>query len=187
MTSRIPRIGRAQGERGQSLVEFAIASTVLVLLFGGVIDLSRGIQLSDVMHVAARDGARYGIQFSGGSAGNPNLNDSAIKSAVDADLNPNGLPTSVLKAGIGGSPLTYNGAGCLTPSDGNAYHNPPFPAGDYPTTSGQPWLYICLTSGTQADLQVVVLENYGPLTGVVPTNLPGGFEIAASIHMKVQP
>lgn len=181
MTSRIPRPQCARREGGQSLVEFAIASTVLVLLFGGVLDLSRGIELSDVLHVAARDGARYGIQFSGGSAGNANLNDTAIKSAVDADLNPNGLPSSVLKGGISG------GGSCLAPSDGNAYHNPPFPASDYPTTSGQPWLYICLTAGSPQDLEVVVLDNYGPLTGVIPTNLPGGFEIAGAIHMKVQP
>lgn len=181
MTSRIPRPRCTHRQAGQSLVEFAIASTVLVLLFGGVIDLSRGMQISDVLHVAARDGARYGVLFSAASASNPNLNDSAIKSAVDADLNPNGLPSSELKGGISG------GGGCLTPTDGNGYHNPPFSASSYPSTSGQAWLYICLTSGSPQDLEVVVLDNYGPLTGAVPLNLSGGFAIAAAVHMKVQP
>jgi Flp pilus assembly protein TadG len=45
---------------GQSLVEFAIILTVILLLILGSIDLGRGIYAFSVIQNAAREGARYG-------------------------------------------------------------------------------------------------------------------------------
>lgn len=45
---------------GQSLVEFAIILTVVLLLILGSIDLGRGIYAFSVIQNAAREGARYG-------------------------------------------------------------------------------------------------------------------------------
>lgn len=160
-------------------MEFAISSTVLVLLFGGLLDLSHGMQISDVLYTAAREGARHGITYSQAGT-NPYLDDADIKSAVDAQLTANGLPASSQLGGI------TAGGGCLAPTDGNGYNNPPYSASAYPTSSNQPWLYVCVTSGTPQDLEVVLLDTYGPLTQFLPANLPGGFEIAAFVHMKVQ-
>src|SRR5438093_9790830 len=50
-------------QRGQSLVEFAISSMVLLLLAMGLIDLSRAFYFSVSLQGAAREGARHGAWF----------------------------------------------------------------------------------------------------------------------------
>jgi Flp pilus assembly protein TadG len=47
--------------RGQSLVEFAIALPVLLLLSVTIFDFGRVVYYSSAVHNAAREGARYGI------------------------------------------------------------------------------------------------------------------------------
>jgi hypothetical protein len=192
-----------QFQCGQSLVEFAISSIVLVLLFGGLVDLTRAMRFSDTLHAAAYQGARHGAWKGlcqtpaspapgcvAGGTGDPYLDDDDIKSAVDDNLTAGGLPASVLKAGIvSGGALTVNGAGCLAPTDGNTVNNPPFATSAYPTVSNQPWLYICLQNGSGSepqDLEVILLMTYGPLSGFLPTGpIPAGFEVAANWHVKV--
>jgi TadE-like protein len=53
---------RNHRRRGQSLIEFAIALPVLVLLMFGIVDLARVFYLDIQMAGAARAGARYAIQ-----------------------------------------------------------------------------------------------------------------------------
>ena len=171
---------RHRKRRGQSLVEFAITSAVLVVLFGGLVDISRAIQFADVLHNAARQGARYGAWWSEGTNSNPHLNDTAIKGAVDQELIAGGLPASVLKNSVAS-------LGCaLTATDGNAHSNPPYATANFPSASNQPWLYICQTAGTPADLNVAVLMTYGPLTGFIPRGIPGGFATGTNWHVAVQ-
>jgi hypothetical protein len=86
---------------------------------------------------------------------------------------------------------------CPAPSDGNSFHNPPYANGAYPSTSSQPWLYICYnntpgldftspaTNQGQLDLNVIVLYQYGPLTPVITSQF-GVFRLAANVHMTVQ-
>src|SRR5258708_12616550 len=62
---------RGRKQRGQSLVEFAISSTVLLLLAMGLIDLSRAFYFSVAMQGAAREGARHAAWFD--TARRPNL------------------------------------------------------------------------------------------------------------------
>ncbi len=175
-------------QRGQSLVEFAVSSVVLLLLIGGLVDIGRSIYVSDTLSNAAREGARQGTRYDAPSLSHPNLYDAQIKATVDAELASISLPASVLK---------NPGTTCPSSSDGNSQHNPPYASSAYPSTPNQPWLYICYnnTPGLDytspatnlggLDLNVIVLYTYGPLTPVVKSQF-GAFQIATNTHMTVQ-
>jgi Flp pilus assembly protein TadG len=176
-------------QRGQSLVEFAVSSVVLLLLVGGLADIGRSIFVQEVLSTAAREGARHGAWYDAPSLSHPFLDDAQIKAAVDTELASISLPASVLK--------NPGGTTCPTPTDGNAYYNPPYASSSYPAATNQPWLYICYnntpgldftspaTNQGQLDLNVIVLFSYGPLTPLVKTQL-GIFQVAANQHTTVQ-
>ena len=163
-------------QAGQSLVEFALSSVVLLVIVGGLVDIGRAVFVSEVLSSAAREGARHGAFFDAPNRGHPFLTDTQIKSAVDAEL------------------ATIS---CPNPTDGNPYHNPPFANSAYPPTANQPWLYICYdnTPGvdfssppsgqSQQDLNVIVLYSYGALTPLITAQL-GSFHLAANEHITVQ-
>src|SRR5690242_14909458 len=130
MTSKTPFLS----QRGQSLVEFAVSSVVLLLLVGGLVDIGRSIYVSEALSNAAREGARHGTWFDQGSLSHPYLDDTEIKATVDAELASISLPASVLK---------NPGTTCPNPTDGNGLHNPPFASAAYPATPNTTWLYIC--------------------------------------------
>jgi Flp pilus assembly protein TadG len=170
------------------MVEFALSSVVLMLLVGGLVDIGRAIYISETLSTAAREGARTGAFFQAPTLGHPYLNDAGIKSAVDAELATISLPVSTLK---------NPGTTCPNPTDGNAYHNPPYASSAYPPTPNQTWLYICYDNapgldfpaspaGGQSlqDLNVIVLYTYGPLTPLVTAQF-GTFRIASNTHMTV--
>jgi Flp pilus assembly protein TadG len=175
-------------QRGQSLVEFALSSVVLLLLVGGLVDIGRAIYISEALSNAAREGARHGVWFDAPRQSHPYLYDAQIKAAVDSQLAAISLPASVLK-----NPATT----CPASTDGNAYHNPPYANSAYPATANQPWLYICYnnsagldftsaaTNQGQLDLNVIVLYAYGPLTPLVTAQF-GIFRVAVNQHMTVQ-
>jgi Flp pilus assembly protein TadG len=174
-------------QTGQSLVEFAVSSVVLLLLVGGLVDIGRSIYVSEALSNAAREGARHGAWFDAPSLSHPYLYDAQIKATVDAELAAINLPASVLK---------NPGTTCPSVSDGNGYHNPPFVSSAYPATANQPWLYICYnntpgldftspaTNQGQLDINVIVLYTYGPLTPLVKAQF-GVFQVAANEHMTV--
>ncbi|HEX2766835.1 MAG TPA: TadE/TadG family type IV pilus assembly protein [Candidatus Limnocylindria bacterium] len=56
---RSSRSGRER-TRGQSLVEFALALPIFLLVIFGLIDLGRAVYVNNSLAEAARDGARYG-------------------------------------------------------------------------------------------------------------------------------
>jgi Flp pilus assembly protein TadG len=175
-------------QRGQSLVEFALSSVVLLLLVGGLVDIGRAIFISEALSNATREGARHGAWFDAPRQSHPYLDDAQIKAAVDAELATISIPASVLK---------NPGTTCPSPSDGNAYHNPPYVNSAYPAVANQPWLYICYnntpgldftspaTNQGQLDLNVIVLYAYGPLTPLITAQF-GIFRIATNQHMTVQ-
>lgn len=170
------------------MVEFALSSVVLLLLVGGLVDIGRAIYVSEALSNAAREGARHGVWYDASKLTHPYLFDAEIKAAVDAELATISLPASVLK-----NPA----ATCPAPTDGNTFHNPPYPNSAYPTTANQPWLYICYnnTAGTdytgppagagQQDLNVIVLFVYSPLTPIVNSQFTA-IRLAANEHMTVQ-
>jgi Flp pilus assembly protein TadG len=170
------------------MVEFALSSVVLMLLVGGIIDIGRAIYISEALSTAAREGARHGAFFQAPTLAHPYLNDAAIQAAVDAELKTISLPPSTLK---------NPGTTCPNPTDGNAFHNPPYASSAYPPTANQTWLYICYdnTAGRDfpaspasgqslQDLNVIVLYTYGPLTPLVTAQF-GTFHIASNTHMTV--
>ena len=140
---------------GQSLVEFALASVVLVLLFGGLVDLTRAIHFADVLQGAAREGARSGAAYSAGSASNPGLDDRDIKLVVDAQLNAGGLPSSVLK-----NPAVN----CPAVADGNGLYNPPYASAAFPSAANSPSLYICYDNNPALDYPTVPPTDRSPGT-----------------------
>ena len=174
--------------RGQSLVEFALSSVVLLLLVGGLVDIGRAIFISEALSNASREGARHGAWFDAPRQAHPYLYDGQIKAAVDAELATISIPASVLK---------NPGSTCPSSSDGNAYHNPPYVSSAYPGVANQPWLYICYnntpgldftspaTNQGQLDLNVIVLYAYGPLTPLITAQF-GIFRVATNEHMTVQ-
>ena len=175
-------------QRGQSLVEFALSSVVLLLLVGGLVDIGRAIYVTEALSSAAREGARHGAWFDAASLSHPYLDDVQIKAAVDAELATVSLPSSVLK----------NSSQTCPTADLNGVHNPPYQAAFYPPGPNQPWLYICYNNapGTdypstpatnmgQLDLNVIVLLSYGPLTPIISAQF-GAFHLAANEHMTVQ-
>jgi Flp pilus assembly protein TadG len=175
-------------QRGQSLVEFALSSVVLLLLVGGLVDIGRAIFISEALSNAAREGARHGAWFDAPHQSNVYLDDAEIKSAVDGELATISIPASVLK---------NPGSTCPSSADGNAYHNPPYVSSAYPTVANQPWLYICYnntpgldftvpaTNQAQLDLNVIVLYAYGPLTPLITAQF-GIFRLATNQHITVQ-
>jgi Flp pilus assembly protein TadG len=179
---------RSRRQNGQSLVEFALSSVVLLLLVGGLADIGRAGFMTEALSNAAREGARHGVWFDAPTLTHPYLDDAQIKSAVDSNLASISLPASVLK---------NPGTTCPAPSDGNAFHNPPFPSAAYPPTANQTWLYICYnntpgldfttpaTGQSQLDLNVIVLYTYGPFTPLIGNQF-GLFRLAANVHMTVQ-
>lgn len=50
-----------RGERGQSLVEFALLLPILVVLLVGTFDLGRAVMLSETLNAAVREGTRHAI------------------------------------------------------------------------------------------------------------------------------
>jgi len=98
--SRPPKTPLPRGsmrQRGQSLVEFALSSVVLLLLVGGLVDIGRAIYISEALSNAAREGARHGVWFDAPRQSHPYLYDAQIKAAVDSQLAAISLPASVLK------------------------------------------------------------------------------------------
>src|SRR5258708_12725905 len=100
MTAKMPRTGvqrpRIRTQRGQSLVEFAISSIVLLLLMMGLLDLSRAFYFAVNLQGAAREGARHGAWFDTASRSNIFMDDSHVLSAVTPGLPGARLPCPVV-------------------------------------------------------------------------------------------
>jgi Flp pilus assembly protein TadG len=170
------------------MVEFALSSVVLLLIIGGLIDIGRAVAVSEVLSSAAREGARYGARFDAPKQAHTFMTDGQIQGVVDAALTASSLPVSNLK---------NPGTTCPAPTDGNAYHNPPYANSAYPAGANVVWLYICYdnTPGLDftspplnqslQDLNVIVLYSYGPLTPLISAQL-GTFHMAANEHVTVQ-
>ena len=185
---KTPMLGVFMTQRGQSLVEFALSSVVLLLLVGGLVDIGRAIYIGEALSNATREGARHGVWFDAPKRTHPYLYDAEIKAVVDAELATVSIPPSVLK---------NPGTTCPTPSDGNASYNPPYTDSSYPTTPNEAWLYICYrnapgvdftspaTNQSQLDLNVIVLYSYGPLTPLITAQF-GNFRLASNLHLTVQ-
>jgi Flp pilus assembly protein TadG len=182
-------------QRGQSLVEFAISSLVLLLLAMGLIDLSRAFYFAIALQGAAREGARHGAWFDTAGRANIYLDDADVMTAVKDSLHGAGFQDSQIHL------ITVSG--CLTPSDGNTAGNKPYPAAAYPAASQNVNVYICYTQpsglmyGTIAshptdssfwlgDINVAVLMRFQLITPLIQGMFGNGLNLAYNEHFTIQ-
>ena len=195
MTAAMSKTGTQRPRRslrGQSLVEFAISSLVLLLLMMGLLDLSRAFYYAVSLQGAAREGARHGAWFYTAQRNNNYLDDADIMTAVNQSLNG---------AGLTGVQVTN--AGCLAGTDGNTVNNKPYPASAYPTTPQAVNVYICYTPPSGAavatrgtaptdnswrlgDVNVALLMNFQIITPFMQNLFGNGINLAYNEHFTIQ-
>ena len=183
---------RRRKQRGQSLVEFALSSTVLLLLAMGLIDLSRAFYFSVNLEGAAREGARHGAWYNTAGRYNPYLDDTDIMQAVNQALSGSGLTGTLI-----------TGNGCLAPTDSNTVNNKPYPQSAYPALPQTVNVYICYTnpSGTRyatvashptdnswrlGDVNVSLLMNFQLITPFIQGIFGNGISLAYNEHFTIQ-
>jgi Flp pilus assembly protein TadG len=202
MTAKMRRTGvqrpRGNTQRGQSLVEFAISSIVLLLLMMGLLDLSRAFYYAVNIQGAAREGARHGAWFDTKSRVNIYLDDSDIMAGVTPGLQGSGITCT----GVNGINCFVPGA-CLSGTDGNTINNKPYGATYYPATTQQVNVYICYTQpggaqvGTLAvhpsdnswrlgDINVSILMNFALITPFIQNLFGNGIDMAFNEHFTIQ-
>jgi Flp pilus assembly protein TadG len=182
-------------QRGQSLVEFAISSTVLLLLAMGLLDLSRAFYFAVNLQGAAREGARHAAWFNTNARSNPYLYDGEIMTAVKQGL---------YGAGFKDTQITQvTSAGCLAPTDSNTINNKPYAQSAFPTTPGNVNVYICYTdpSGAKSasrasgptdnswrlgDVNVSILMNFQLITPFIQGIFGNGLNVAYNEHFTIQ-
>ncbi|HYL08716.1 MAG TPA: TadE family protein [Candidatus Udaeobacter sp.] len=176
-------------------MEFAISSTVLLLLAMGLIDLSRAFYYSVNLQGAAREGARHGAWFATAARNNPYLYNTEIMNAVKASLHG---------AGFTDGQITYvNPGNCLSPTDGNALNNKPYPQSAFPATPQTVNVYICYTTPAGAqytselsppsdnswklgDVNVSILMNFQLITPFIQGIFGQGIDLAYNEHFTIQ-
>lgn len=89
-------------EQGQNLVEFALASVILLVIFLGVFDLGRVFSAYIVITNAAREGAWYGAMHPTDLAG---IVDHVIQEAQGAHVTLTAANVAVSTSGARGTPL----------------------------------------------------------------------------------
>ena len=182
-------------QRGQSLVEFALTSTILLLLAMGLIDLSRAFYYSVSLQGAAREGARHGAWFNTAARANLYLDDADVFSATKTALYGAGFTDSQINL--------ITTSGCLAPTDGNNVTDKPYPQSAYPATAQTVNVYICytdpnnITYGTLAnhptdnswrlgDINVSILMNFQLITPFIQGIFGNGIDLAYNEHFTIQ-
>ncbi len=199
MSLTMPTGGRTRvhhrRQHGQSLVEFAISSMVLLLLAMGLIDLSRAFYFSVSLQGAAREGARHGAWFQTASRENIYLDDADVMTAVRDALHGAGFQDSQIHL--------INANGCLSPTDGNAVNNKPYPAAAFPAQSQHVNVYICYTTPSGltygsipnhptdnsfwlGDINVSILMNFQLITPLIQGLFGNGINLAYNEHFTIQ-
>jgi Flp pilus assembly protein TadG len=188
------------GQRGQAVVELALSTVFLMILLGGLLDLSRAFHYTIGLQGAVRAGARHGAFYQSTIGQAPYLDNADIKRAVDQVLAGDGLNASTL----------VTSSSCLTPTDSNTWANPPYANSVYPSSTNSPTLYICYdtqgvnksgtklsppppnaTTYTGSDLVVILLDRYGLIGGLASEYLKPGsslvsIQLTAYQHFSVQ-
>jgi Flp pilus assembly protein TadG len=99
-----------EGQRGQSLVEFALLLPIMLLIITGLFDVARAVWQENTLAYAAREGTRFAIVH--GSAGTGPLPDGWTVGAADpTDVNDHVIgyvKTVVKNAAIGVPNVTVN-------------------------------------------------------------------------------
>jgi len=190
--------GSRRGQRGQSLVEFAISSLVLILLLMGLLDLSRAFYYSVNILGAAREGARHGAWFDTATRTNKFLDDDDVMTAVKQAMAGSGFD------GLPGHlplPVQVKSLGCLVGA-GNSINNKPYPS-LVPPSTGRVNVYVCYTkpSGLQTgsipfaptdssyrlgDINVSIVMNFALVTPFMQNLFGGGIPLVYNEHFTIQ-
>jgi len=182
-------------QRGQSLVEFAISSMVLLLLAMGLLDISRAFYYSVSLQGAAREGARHGAWFNTASRENNYLDDTDVMTAVKQGLYGAGFTDPQIHL--------MNAGGCLSPADSNGFNNKPYPAVAFPAASQNVNVYICYTdpngnsygsllthptdnSFWLGDINVSLLMRFQLITPLIQSMFGTGLNLAYNEHFTIQ-
>jgi Flp pilus assembly protein TadG len=182
-------------QRGQSLVEFAISSTVLLLLAMGLIDLSRAFYFSVNLQGAAREGARHGAWFNTAARANLYLDDADVMTAVKQSLYGAGFTDAQIHQ--------ITTLGCLSPTDNNSALDKPYPQSAFPATPQNVNVYICYTdpngnlygsllnhptdnSWRLGDINVAILMNFQLITPLIQSLFGNGIDLAYNEHFTIQ-
>jgi hypothetical protein len=191
--------GRPARQRGQSLVEFAISSLVLILLLMGLLDLSRAFYYSVNLQGAAREGARHGAWFDTATRTNKYLYDDAVMLAVKQAMQGAGFDGVTLPV-----PVQVKSAACLTPTDGNLLNNKPYASSAVPPSTGQVYVYVCYTrpggasqTGTMpaapldnswrlGDINVSMVMNFALITPFIQNLFGNGIPLVYNEHFTIQ-
>ena len=102
--SRKKSFGLTRRERGQSIVEFALGLTVMVVLLSGVVSFGMGLYYYVYMRDAAQEGAVYGSL-------NPDDTSGINQRVRDAD-GGGGLIYNIYTSGDLGVAVSYSGSHC---------------------------------------------------------------------------
>ena len=186
-------------QRGQSLVEFAISSLVLILLLMGLLDLSRAFYYSVNILGAAREGARHGAWFDTATRTNKYLDDDDIMLAVRQAMGGAGFDGVTLPL-----PTQVKSAGCLAGADGNTLNNKPYSSAAVPASTGSVNVYICYTqpggvfkTGTMptapldssyrlGDINVSIIMNFALITPFIQSMFGKGIPLVYNEHFTIQ-
>ena len=168
---------------------------VLLLLAMGLIDLSRAFYYSVSLQGAAREGARHGAWFNTAARQNNFLDDNDVMTAVKQALYGAGFTDPQIH-------LMQSG-GCLSPTDGNAAGDKPYPQAAYPAQAQNVNVYICYTDpgGNQVgsrlspppdnswklgDINVAILMNFQLITPLIQGLFGSGLDLAYNEHFTIQ-
>jgi Flp pilus assembly protein TadG len=101
---KFTRLSRLRGERGQSLIEFALVVPIFFLLIMGIVDLGHALHDYVVLENAAREGARYGSRYAW-------VDDTEIQTIVRNEAGANGLDVALITVGVSYPSSAYPIAG----------------------------------------------------------------------------
>jgi Flp pilus assembly protein TadG len=160
--------------RGQSLVEFALLSPILVLLTAGILDLGRAYYYEVASIDAARDAARYGIGLAANPAQQPGPGYQSICDHATADLS---------NVTLFGSSL--GSVSCAQATTLPATTRPYYPSGTYSVAPNHALVVIYCPDGpggcvgnrdstSNANLAVTVYYGFSLLTPGMNSFIGGG-------------
>jgi Flp pilus assembly protein TadG len=109
-------------EEGQSLIEFSLCVTVLLMLVFGIMDMSRALYTEHFIATAAHQGARYAIVRGATFAGTSCASTSTVNCAA-TQANVVSYVTSLVNSGISPSNMTVTARWPGTDGSGAACTN----------------------------------------------------------------
>lgn len=106
------------GDRGQSLVEFALAFPIFLLLLFGLIDIGRYVYTANAVNQAAREGARYGsvADWTANCAGSRQscVERETTHRLAGVTVKSGGVKVSCARANLSGAVVPVAGSDCHT-------------------------------------------------------------------------